>query len=190
MNEQGESRKRKHLKKKAPKPLWQKIWNIATGVLVGLAALLAVALVGVRLFGFTPYSILSPSMTPQYRAGDLVYVWKTPPEDIREGDVITYVANEDLVLVTHRVEEIDRENSRIYTKGDANQSRDAAPVRYENVVGVVKFSLPKLGYVSSYLTSESGRYVGLAGLFGLLLLFLLPELFKKETKKPEEENPG
>lgn len=175
--------------KRGPKPLWQKMWNIATGVLAGVAVVLAIALVGIRLFGFTPYSILSASMTPRYGVGDLVYVRDTPLEEVLEGDVITFVANEDLVLVTHRVEEIDREEGVLYTKGDANQSRDAAPVRYENVVGVVKFSLPKLGYVSSYLTSKSGRYVGLACLFGLFLLFLLPELFKKEKQELADEQP-
>ena len=155
----------------------KKIWNIATWFLVICVVLLAVALVGVRVVGFTPYAILSPSMTPVYQVGDLVYVRQAEPESIQPGDVITYVANEDLLVVTHRVESADRENRCFITRGDANNAADLAPVLYENVLGTVSFSLPKLGYLSMYLTTSSGRYAGFAAIFAMLLLFLLPELF-------------
>ena len=168
-----------------------KIWNIITWLLVGCVILLAIALAGVRVIGFKPYAILSPSMTPRYGVGDLVYVRSVDPERIEEGDVITFVANEELTVVTHRVAEADREKKCFYTQGDANDSRDAAPVLYENVIGVVKFSLPKLGYVSQYFTSTSGRYAGVAIFFVLVLLFLLPELLKsgdvKKEKNPEKQ---
>ena len=165
------------------------VWNVVTWFTVILFMLLAVTLVGVRILGFTPYAVLSPSMTPQYQVGDLVYVKAVEPETIEVGEAISYVANEDLLVVTHRVVEIDQENRRFTTKGDANQSTDARPVLYENVLGVVVFSLPKLGYVSMYLTTPSGKYVAMAIGFSLLLIFLLPELFKAGKEKvPCEEN--
>ena len=40
----------------------KKIWSVVTTILVVLAVLLAVALVGVRVVGYTPYTILSGSM--------------------------------------------------------------------------------------------------------------------------------
>lgn len=146
---------------------------------------LAVALVGVRLVGFTPYAILSPSMAPQYQVGDLVYVRKTPPESIEAGDVITFVANEDLLVVTHRVAEADRDNRWFITKGDANNTTDAMPVLYENVLGVASFSLPRLGYLSMYLNTPSGLYAGIAALLTLVLLFLLPEFFMADKKQKQ-----
>jgi len=162
--------------------LLKKIWNIFTWLLVLCVVLLAVALVGVRVIGFTPYAILSPSMAPEYPVGDLVYVRKAAPENIAAGDVITFVANEDLLVVTHRVVEADRENRRFITKGDANNTTDAAPVLYENVLGIATFSLPKLGYLSMYLSTPSGRYAGIAAVFAMLLLFILPELFTPDKK--------
>ena len=168
--------------------LLKKIWNLLTWLLVLSVVLLAVALVGVRVIGFTPYAILSPSMTPQYQVGDLVYVRSTPPEEIQAGDVITFVANEDLLVVTHRVESADRENRWFITKGDANNTTDLTPVLYENVLGTVGFSLPKLGYLSMYLSTPSGRYAGIAAALTLLLLFLLPELFTP-AKKEEKTDP-
>ncbi len=162
---------------------WKVIWSFFTTLLVILVVLLAVALVGVRLLGYTPYAILSPSMTPNYQVGDLVYVKSVDPELIVVGDALTFVANEKLTVVTHRVDEVDRENRLFYTKGDANESRDSAPVLYENVIGIVKFSLPKLGYVSTYFTSTSGRFAGMAMVFFLILLYIIPELIKSGKKK-------
>ena len=172
-------------KEKGREYLLKKIWNIVTWLLVLCVVLLAVALVGVRIIGFTPYAILSPSMTPEYQVGDLVYVRQTEPENIQAGDVITFVANEDLLVVTHRVEQADHENRCFITKGDANNVADAAPVLYENVLGTVGFSLPKLGYLSMYLSTPSGKYAGIAAIFAMLLLFLLPELFAPGKKEPD-----
>lgn len=175
--------KNQSMEETAPKSMLGKIWSAFTWLLVAVVVLIAMALVGVRLVGFQPFAVLSPSMTPKYGVGDLVYALPTDPEEIQVGDVLTFVANAEGTIVTHRVDEVDRENRCFYTKGDANESRDGNPVVYENVVGVVKFSLPKMGYVSSYLTSESGRFAAIAGVLTLILLLILPELFKPSGKK-------
>lgn len=178
---------RKVKKKKDAKGPLSSIWSVVTWFFVILCVLLAVLLVGVRAIGFHPYAVLSPSMTPKYGVGDLVYVKAIDPEKIEVGDVLTFVADEDLTVVTHRVVEVDGENRCFYTKGDANEIQDGNPVYYENVIGVVRFSVPKLGYVSSYLTSPSGRYVGIAVGAFLILLLIIPELFKKEKKKGDSD---
>ena len=169
-------------KKKGP---FRVIWNLITTLLVIAVVLLAVALVGVRLIGYTPYAVLSPSMTPKYLPGDLIYVEKTDPGQITEGDVITFVVDENSTVVTHRVDAVDRTEHKFYTKGDANENRDGNPVLYENVLGVVKFSLPKLGYVSSYVASQTGRYVAIIAVLVLILMWILPELFQPQKKKDD-----
>lgn len=171
-------------KKKGP---FAVVWSVITWLLVAAVVLLAIALVGVRVLGFTPYAIISPSMTPTYNVGDLVYVKAEDPEKIEVGDVLTFVANEDLVVVTHRVAAVDRENRCFTTKGDANNDVDAKPVLYDNAIGTVRFSLPLLGYVSSYLLGESGRYAAIAIGLTLLLLLILPELFKKPREKKQRQ---
>ena len=164
------------------------IWNITTWIIVAFVVIMAIALAGTRFVGYIPYAVLSPSMTPIYQVGDLVYVKAIEPETIEIGDAITFVANEELLVVTHRVTETDRENRCFITKGDANNVEDAAPVLYENVLGVVAFSLPKLGYISMYLSTESGKYVGIAVVLTMILLFILPEVFKQDKKKDNSEN--
>lgn len=170
----------------------KKIINGITTVVVVLVVILAVLLVGVRLFGLTPYTILSPSMAPAYQPGDLVYVKSKPAAEIEKGEVLTFVADDQLTVVTHRVDEADRENNCFYTKGDANKDRDGNPVLYQNVLGVVVFSIPKLGYVSTYLTDPANRFMLIAIGAALLLLFLLPDigrLWKKEKPAPAESDP-
>ena len=171
-------------KKKGP---FRVIWNLITTLLVIAVVLLAVALVGVRLIGYTPYAVLSPSMTPKYLPGDLIYVEKTDPGQITEGDVITFVVDENSTVVTHRVDAVVRTEHKFYTKGDANENRDGNPVLYENVLGVVKFSLPKLGYVSSYVASQTGRYVAIIGVLVLILMWILPELFQPQKKNDSDQ---
>lgn len=168
---------------KRKKSAFRIVWNVFTTVLVAAVVLLATALVGVRLFGFTPYAVLSPSMTPTYCIGDLIYVKTVDPSTVSEGDVITFRTAGESNVVTHRVDGIDRTAQLFYTKGDANENRDGNPVPYESVVGVVKFALPKLGYVSAYLSGATGRYAVIAGALLLVLLYILPQIFMKEEKK-------
>ena len=175
--------KKRRAKSKRKKSPLMKLWNIISTILVIAVILLAIALVGVRIIGYTPYAVLSPSMTPEFVPGDLIYVKEVPLNDIQVGDVISFDASEDGTIVTHRVAEVDSEGRKFYTKGDANESRDGNPVLFENVLGVVQFSIPKLGYVSNYVSSEGGRYVAIVIVLVLVLLWIVPELFRPEEKK-------
>ena len=70
-------------------PILKKIWNFASWLLVAAVVILAILLAGVRLVGFTPYTVLSGSMEPAYPVGSLIYVRSAAPEDISAGDAIT-----------------------------------------------------------------------------------------------------
>ena len=165
----------------------KKIWNIASTVLVVLLVLAAVFLMGSRLIGFQCYNIISPSMEPEYMVGDLIYVKKVDPTTIKEGDVITFIVNEDLVVGTHRVIRVDAENQRFYTKGDANEIEDQSPVHFNNVIGVPEFSIPKLGYVSDFVQHPPGLYITIGVGIILILAVFLPDMIgiKKEEEKGE-----
>ena len=121
-------------------------------------------------------------MEPEYCVGDLVYVKKVDPTTIQPGDVITFLVNENLVIGTHRVVRVDSQTQHFYTKGDANEIEDGSPVHFNNVIGVPKFSLPKLGYVSDFVQNPPGTYITLAvGLFFILTVFL-PDFFRKKKE--------
>ena len=167
------------------KEILKKTWNVVSTVLVALVVLCAIFLMGSRLLGFRVFTIISGSMEPEYSVGDLIYVKPVDVDSIKVGDPITFILNEDLVVATHRVVEIDTEKRHFYTKGDANETPDASPVHFNNVIGVPQFSIPKLGYVSDFIQHPPGMYISIAIGAALVLLAFLPDILKK--KKPEEK---
>ena len=158
------------------------VWNIISTALVVLVVLFAVVLLGVRLFGIRVYSILSGSMEPEYRVGALIYVKEIDPSEVEVGDVITYVLPNE-TPATHRVVRIDAENRHFYTKGDANEAEDGAPVYFENLIGTPVFKLPYLRYAAHYIQHPPGMYIALAAGAVLLIAVFLPDLFKKRKRK-------
>ena len=164
-----------------------KIWNVFTTVLVVFVVVLAVILMGARIMGFRVFNVISGSMAPQYNVGDLIYVKEVKPHEVEVGDPITFILNENLVVATHRVVEINSEESYFITKGDANNAIDAAPVHFNNLIGVPKFKIPYLGYASDFIQNPPGTYIAIGIAVILTLLVFLPDMFKK--KKQEETTP-
>lgn len=165
----------------------KKIWSILSTVLVVLMVLCAVFLMGSRLMGYQCFTVISGSMEPAYSVGDLLYVKKVDPATVQVGDPITFILNEDLVVATHRVVRVDAENNRFYTKGDANEIEDQAPVHFNNVIGVPQFSIPKLGYVSDFVQNPPGTYITLGIGALLILLVFIPDLFGKKKEVQGDE---
>ena len=160
----------------------KKIWNIVSTTLVVLMVLCAVFLMGSRLMGYQVFNVISGSMEPEYMVGDLLYVKKVDVNTVKVGDPITFVLNEDLVVATHRVVRIDAENKHFYTKGDANETEDASPVHFNNVIGVPQFKVPKLGYVSDYIQHPPGMYIVIVAGVVLILAVFLPDLIGGKKK--------
>lgn len=158
----------------------KKVWGIVSWVLVCVVVLAAVFLMGSRLLGYRVFNIVSGSMEPVYRVGDLIYVQEVDPNTVQPGDVITFVLNEDLVVATHRVVRIDAEKQRFYTKGDANETEDGGSVHFKNLIGVPRFKIPGLGYVADFIQKAPGLYITIAAVAVLLLLAFLPDLARKK----------
>ena len=117
-----------------------------------------------------------------------IYVKKVDPQTIKVGDDITFILNEDLVIATHRVVRIDAEKQHFYTKGLANEIEDSDPVHFNNVIGVPKFSIAKLGYVSNFIQNPPGTYITIG--FGVLLILIvfLPDIISKKEKEETQND--
>ena len=166
----------------------KKTWDIRSGALVAVVVLAAVSLVLLRVMGYQVFNVVSGSMEPTYSVGDLIYVKSVDPDAVEVGDPITFVLNENLVVATHRVIRIDAENRHFYTKGDANETADAAPVHFNNLIGIPQFCIPKLGYVSDFVQHPPGTYIAIgAGLMLLVALFLPDLLWSKDTQQEKKE---
>ena len=163
----------------------KKIWNIVSTALVALMVVCAVFLMGSRVLGYQVFNVVSGSMEPEYNVGDLIYVKKVDLSTIEEGDVITFVLNEDLVVATHRVVKVDAANQHFYTKGDANDDADGDPVHFNYVIGVPKFSLPLLGYVSDFIQNPPGMYITLGVGILLIAAVFVPDFVGKKKQSAE-----
>ena len=168
----------------------RKILNMFSTVCVALAVMLAVLLVGARIVGLRVFTVLSGSMEPTYHTGALIYVKKVDPAEIKAGQVITFMLDENTVA-THRVvgvvpDEDDPATLRFHTKGDANDAEDGSLVHYKNVIGTPVFTIPYLGYVADYIQHPPGMYVAISAGAILLLLVFLPDLFADDGKAKGE----
>ena len=167
----------------------KKTANILSTLAVILALVLVLLLVAPRVFGMHVFTVLSGSMEPSYPVGSLIYVKSVDPFQLKEGDVITFLLDEDTVA-THRIVDIvpdDEEDSviRFRTKGDANDAEDGSLVHCRNVVGTPIFTIPKLGYFADYIQHPPGMYIAVSAAAIVLLILLLPDLLFRE----KEANP-
>ncbi len=178
---------------------FKKIWNVFTSILVVLVAVLAILLAGVRLFGYQVFTVLSGSMEPNYHVGSLIYVKEVDYTQLKSGDVITFMIDEDTVA-THRIvgvvpDEDDPTVLRYRTKGDANDVEDGSLVHYKNILGSPEFTIPYLGYVASYIQNPPGSYIAISAGAVLLILVFLPDILfddgksKKDSSAAPEDKP-
>ena len=131
-------------------------------VLVLLIALIVIYIVRVNFLASNDklgdvkinfYTILTQSMYPTIKAGDIVITYKEDNDKYNVGDVITFISDKNGgITVTHRVQEIfNVNNSYSYrTKGDNNNTADSEVIGGDNVLGKVWIAvviLPCLGVV-------------------------------------------
>ena len=131
------------------------------------------------VFGYAWAVVISGSMEPNIHVNDLVII--RAQEQYAVDDVVTYRG--DGLPVTHRIisEHLD-ENGNLYfiTKGDNNNTEDTETVYPDSIVGKVITTIPKFGYLQSFVQSPLG-VITLASL--LLAYFLLPDFIRKLKQK-------
>lgn len=164
----------------------KKLLKSVSTVLILLVALLAILLVGVRLTGLQIFSVLSPSMEPEYPTGSLIYVKEVDPMTLEVGDVITFRLN-DTTTATHRiierVHETDSPDSLCFrTKGDANEIADGPPVYPDSVIGTPVFMIPLLGYLATFIQTPTGTIVSITFAIALVLVIFLIDLITGDAK--------
>lgn len=129
-----------------------KILNIVVPILFVILALNIMTAKSDKLFeiiGYRSYTVLSGSMEPRFYPGDIVITKHKNKTDIQVNDIVTYRDN-DGVIITHRV--IEETPEGYITKGDNNNVEDADILTKENIIGEVKFNIPKIGYVMDFLS--------------------------------------
>ena len=132
------------------------------------------------------YTILTQSMYPTIKAGDVVITYKEDNNQYNKGDVITFVSDMNGgITVTHRVQDIVLVNDgySYRTKGDNNNAEDREVIDGDNVLGKVVLRIPKAGYIQQFLVSETGWIIAvLLPCLGIVIYDIL-KLCRRTAKK-------
>lgn len=129
------------------------------------------------VFGISPVIVLSGSMSPEFEAGDMIFIQKTDPNTLQVNDVICFLEEE--TAVTHRIMEVQQQDGEtLYvTQGDANNIEDATPVSPEQVQGkYMGIHLTGAGNFAMFLQSTPGMFLFIGG---PILLFLLWDILRR-----------
>ena len=148
-----------------------KILNIIVPALLIILALNLMTTKSDKLFqliGYRTYTVLSGSMEPKFYPGDIVVVKHKDKTDIKLNDIVTY-KDSDGVVITHRI--IKETPEGYITKGDNNNTEDADILTKDNIIGEVKFSIPKIGYIMNFLSKPAVVAVEMILLAGIIFFY-------------------
>ena len=90
---------------------------------------------------YIPLIVLTESMEPAIRSGDMIICQKVNPEDLEIGDVISYFDPKSSAssVITHRIDGkwVDEKTGKLvfHTVGDNNDLTDTWDVPAENIIG-------------------------------------------------------
>lgn len=183
--------------------------------MTGLIVLVIIAALGFvyvpQIFGYTPYTVISGSMSQVYQESDrqyykdnygidelhtyevgcITYVAKVDFEDIQPGDVVTFKIGN--TVVTHMVIEVDKDNKLLTTHGiNNNLGSNEKDISYSEVIGkATDFSIPLAGYILNWASSNSAKILLITYIvvFAVILIAnnFLEKLDEKEKKTDEEK---
>lgn len=119
--------------------------------LVFIFGLILVLTFTTRLLPIMPTVIMSNSMNPQIKRGDMVIIKRKTDENIKINDIIEYKL--DNIYVIHRIINIynSKEGNIYITKGDNNQTKDSKPVKIGQITGKVVMVVPSVGYPTIWI---------------------------------------
>lgn len=136
------------------------------------------------VLGTTPMVVLSGSMSgtaeDHIEVGDLIFIGKADPKDLKVGNVIAFMQENSTTVVTHRIIEVTtgRDGKLAFiTKGDANNIEDGTPVSEDRLVGIYKSRIPKVGDFALFLQ----RPIGMLLFIGVpLMAFIIYDIVRRQ----------
>lgn len=152
---------------------------------VAVLALAALAVVPGLLPGWQSHVIVSGSMEPAIKPGDVVVA--APATDLDVGAVVVF---RDPLRpgrrVTHRIAEV-RPDGALVTKGDANQSADSSRVPRDHLEGAGRLLVPAIGLPAVW--AREGDVAPLA-LSALVAAGLVGSLVARSSRRPRRRLPS
>ena len=140
--------------------------------------------------GYSPLIVLTDSMYPNIKRGDLIITKAADAKDVKVGDVISFFDPDGsgTSVLTHRVVELVEEDGKLFfrTKGDANNSEDPSLAPAENLIGLYQSKINGAGNVAMFLQSTPGLIVCIGVPLVLLVGFELLRRRNYEKSKNDD----
>lgn len=138
------------------------------------------------VLGIKPAVVLSGSMEPAIRTGDLIFIHSVDTSDLKEGDVICYLTSGK--AVTHRIVGITEGSDgqpRYVTQGDANNAEDRLAVTKDQVQGIWKGGrIGRMGDFILFMQTTTGMIICI---ICPLLLFIIWDAAQRYKADREEK---
>ena len=141
--------------------------------------------------GTLPLIVLTDSMYPVIKSGDLIICHTAEPEEIQVGDVIAFFdpAGNGTTIVTHRVLEVTEQAGQTAwrTKGDNNNTEDRLSVTADKLVAVYEGTrIPGAGNVALFMQTTPGLI--LCVVCPILLLVGYDMIRRKQYEKSSKKD--
>lgn len=138
--------------------------------------------------GVSPLIVLTDSMYPEIKSGDLIFSKKTDAASVEIGDVISFFdpSGNGSSVVTHRVIDIAVEDGTYYfqTQGDNNNIPDRKWVSETELVGVwTEVRLAGVGNVAMFMQSTAGLLICICVPLAALIAYDLVRRKKLDKSK-------
>ena len=145
------------------------------------------------VFNFRLFTVISGSMEPKYKVGDVLVAVETDPSDVKVGDAISYLGTKGSFknkVITHEVVSIEKTADgkyRFHAKGLANAIEDPV-VDESQLYGVVKYRVKSLSLIYRVVGTPTGIFVFVI----LPLLYIIGSemvlsLLEKENKRRNKQ---
>lgn len=183
----------------------KKIFKIIKGIInivVVLVVLAFVLLVCLQRFSdnkisflnYRMFTVVTGSMEPKYKIGDVLIAKEKDPSEIKIGDTISYLATKGEVknnVVTHEVVNITKDEDGTYlfhSKGLANLVED--PVVNENqLYGVVVYKAKLLSFIRKLISTDIGMLIFIIiPILYIIISEMIAILIEKEEKRRQKIN--
>ena len=140
------------------------------------------------ILGYKPFMITTGSMEPKLKVRGIVITKQVPYEEIKVGDVISFISKELGKNVCHRVVEITEEG--FITKGDNNFAKDAEITSQDEYTGKMVWNTNVIANFYYFVTE--GSRVLVYGMFIVVILCIIVAIcakryLNKVSKEIEEE---
>ncbi len=161
------------------------VWTVI-GAALGMLAAVTVP----YLFGYRTLTVLSGSMVPTFRPGDVIVVREASPLDAHPGDIVTFrdpLAGGE--LVSHRVQsmQVVGSNVQFVTKGDANSGVENWTIASDGTLGIAAYKVPRIGYALSWVKGRWGRALMVVVPSLLLGAYFLVRIWRPEREPEAQE---